>query len=364
MRLWIAPSAFHPHRGGVEEMSLQLARALSAGGDDVVVVTHRHPPELAAREIVEGVEVRRLDFSAPRLDPLALLRFLSQLPAIQRALDALGSPPELINVQCVANQVPHLVLYAGRHRVPFVLSTHGEVVMDADAIFEHSAYMRRALLLAARRASALTACSSWAAEHTAPLAPRFAHARVIPAGVDPAQWSGSPLPEQPILCAWGRHVRQKGFNLAIEAFALLRERVGDARLLIGGGGAETPRLRELAGDGVEFVGPVDRDGVRALLARSRVVVVPSRIEPFGIVALEGLASGRGLVYAAGTGLAEAAGGLGRAADPRDAEALADAMAAELAEPTAAAAGGARAAELSWTLIGERYRALYAELLAQ
>ena len=362
MHIWLAPSAFFPHRGGVEELSLQLARELGRTGDDVLVVTHRHPPELAESETVEGIAVRRVEFTAPRADPLALLRFLRGTWAVQRMLDELVPLPDLIHVQCVSNQLAHLLLYARRHRVPMVLTTQGETAMDAGAIFQRSVYMRLTLRSAARRARTLTACSTWTATQTARLAPRFGGAIVVPNGVDPGQWDVGSLTSQPVLCSWGRHVPQKGFDLVIAAFALLRERIPDARLLIGGDGPETPVLRALAGPGVEFLGTLDREGVRRMLAAARVAVVPSRVEPFGIVALEALAAGRGLVYAAGTGIAEATGGLGRATDAACPHALADAMETEVADPTSAGAGRARAAELSWGRIAGLYRAIYAPLV--
>jgi glycogen(starch) synthase len=363
MRIWLAPSAFFPHRGGVEELSVQLARELGRGGADVLIVTHRHPLELAESETLEGIRVRRVSFTAPRVDPRALPPFLRDTKAIQRTLDEIVPMPDVIHVQCVSNQVAHLLLYGRRHDVPVVVSTQGEVMMDAGAIFARSAYMRLTLRASARRARALTACSAWAATETARLAPRFADATVVPNGVDPAQWDVGPLTSKPVVCAWGRHVPQKGFDLAIDAFSVLRDRIADARLVIGGDGPETPRLRTLAGPGVDFIGPLDRDGVRRLLAASRIALVPSRIEPFGIVALEALAAGRGLVYATGTGIDEASGGLGRSADPRDARALADALEKELAVPTPVEAGKARGVELSWGRVAEHYRQIYDALLS-
>jgi glycosyltransferase involved in cell wall biosynthesis len=359
MRVWLAPSAFWPAHGGVEELTLQLAHSLQRLGNEVLVVTNRHPPSLPAREAVEGIAVERLALDAPRARPRQAARFLLTRPALQRQLDAIAPPvPDLVHIQCPSTQTAPLRRYCARHRVPLVLTSQGEVVMDANQIYQHSLYMRLTLRRAARSAAALTACSAWTAQACVPYAARFASATVIPNGVDPRQWDAGALPEEPVLCAWGRHVRQKGLDLAIEAFALLRFRVPEARLLIGGDGPETARLRALAGDGVEFLGAIDRGGVRAMLSRSRVAVVPSRVEPFGIVALEALAAGRGLVYAAGTGLAEAAGAVGRAVDVADAAALAAAMEAELAAPTPRDAGRARARELSWGVIGERYAELY------
>jgi glycosyltransferase involved in cell wall biosynthesis len=268
--------------------------------------------------------------------------------------------PDVVHIQCPSVQSAPLLLYTRRHRIPLVLTSQGEVVMDANQVYQRSAYMRLSFRCASRAAAALTACSAWTATQCRPYASGFATATVIPNGVDPSQWEVGPRTSEPVLCMWGRHVPQKGFDLAIRAFTILRERLGDARLLVGGNGSETPRLRDMAGEGVEFVGALDRAGVQALLARSRVVVVPSRIEPFGIVALEALAAGRGLVYAANTGLAEAAGALGRPVDVHDPGALADAVEAELENPTETKAGRDRAELLSWSRICERYLDVYGD----
>jgi glycosyltransferase involved in cell wall biosynthesis len=275
MHVWLAPSAFFPHRGGVEEATLQLARELGRRGHEVLVVTNQPSPSLASNAVCEGVEVRRLAFTAPRLRPLQLASFTVSQPRLQASLDALRPRPDVVHVQCASTQTAPLLLYTRRHRLPLVLTSQGETVMDAHQIYQRSLYMRLSFRAAARAAAALTACSAWTAQHCIRYAPRFDSATIIANGVDVSQWDVEPPPSAPVLCAWGRHVPAKGFDLAIAGFALLRQQVSDARLLIGGEGVDTPRLRTLAGDGVEFVGPLDRDGVRALLGASRVAEASS-----------------------------------------------------------------------------------------
>jgi glycosyltransferase involved in cell wall biosynthesis len=335
---------------------------LQVRGHNVRIVTNQHPSSLAQSAVVDGLEVSRLPFTAPSARVADMLRFAARQLPIQRSLDAILPPPDIVHIQCPSVQTAPLALYARRHRIPLVLTSQGEIAMDANRLYERSLYARLTLRVAARAAAALTACSHWTAAECVRYSRRFAHATVIPNGVNVAEWDVGPLTDKPVLCAWGRHVEQKGFDLAIGAFALLRQRIGDARLVIGGDGVETPRLQAMAGAGVEFVGPLDRGGVRALLAQSRVAVVPSRVEPFGIVALETLAAGRGLVYADGTGLAEAAGALGRSVDVHDAAAFATAMEAELLQPCPQAAGRDRAERHSWVVLTERYLRLYAAAL--
>ena len=358
MRVWLAPSAFWPQRGGVEELTWQLGRGLSVRGYEVQVLVNRYPDSLPSHDSVDDLAVRRLRFTAPRANVAAVARFVGSQVGLQQSLDRIRPIPDLIHIQCLSVQVSALIAYARRHRVPVIVTTQGEVAMDEHALYQRSSYMRFVFRVASREAAALTACSAWSLEESRRYAPRFARATIIANGVDPTQWRVAPRTDAPVLCAWGRHVPQKGFDLAIAAFSVLKRRIPEARMLIGGEGKETTRLKTLAGEGVEFVGALDRSGVRSLLECSRVAVVPSRIEPFGIVVLEALAAGRGLVYARDTGAAEAAGDLGRPVNVYDADAFARALECELASPTDADAGRARALAFDWEHICDQYLRLY------
>ncbi|MGY1779782.1 glycosyltransferase family 4 protein [Geodermatophilus sp. SYSU D01036] len=359
MRVWLAPSAFAPHRGGVEEVALRLAQHLQAAGDEVLVVTNRWPLDLPEQDVVEGVDVMRLPFALPAARPSAVLRFFRERRRHVQLLEELKQP-DVVHVHCASSQLPTLGAYTRRRGVRLVLSTHGETAMDAQGLFQHSAFMRWSLRHEATHASALTACSAWAVRATASVAPVFARAEVVLNGVDMGAWPQMPVPEEPVLAAWGRHVPQKGFDLLLRALPLVRQVEPRVRLLLGGAGEEAEHLRSIGVEGVDFVGPLDRPALVAMLRQSRVVVVPSRVEPFGLVAVEALAAGRGLVYARGTGLTEASGGLGRAVDVRNPTALAEALVAELRDPTPAAAGRAWAASLDWSRVAERYRSFYLE----
>ena len=89
----------------------------------------------------------------------------------------------------------------------------------------------------------------------------------------------------------GRLSVEKGVDLLLQALSGIELR---GRIVIAGDGPEGSRLRaeaERNAQPVEFVGRVDRNQVRDLLCRSRLLVVPSRSEPQGVVVLEALASG-------------------------------------------------------------------------
>lgn len=136
----------------------------------------------------------------------------------------------------------------------------------------------------------------------------------------------------------GRLVSEKGVDLLLESLAILRARNLFPGLTIVGGGPELAMLEQLVGklglDGqVTFTGPKRGRELRALLGQHKILVVPSRYdEPFGIVALEGIASGCVVVGSEGGGLPEAIGPCGLTFPNGDAKALAGALASLLNSP--------------------------------
>lgn len=119
---------------------------------------------------------------------------------------------------------------------------------------------------------------------------------------------------------------------------------------------------------VKMLGYRDHPDVLAAMARAAIVVVPSRwAEPFGLVALEALASGAALICAPRGGLPEVAGDAAVYADPeRPAEIAAAIRALAGDEPWRAALGAAgrqRAQSFAVPVIAARLAALRREVLA-
>lgn len=137
----------------------------------------------------------------------------------------------------------------------------------------------------------------------------------------------------------GRLVSDKGVDLLLDALDLLARRGIEPRLTVIGEGPEAPRLHEQAerlgiASRVELVGSKTGDELVELLNRHRILVVPSRYhEPFGIVALEGIACGCVVVGSRGGGLAEAVGACGFTFPNGDVAGLAELLARLLADPT-------------------------------
>jgi glycogen(starch) synthase len=168
----------------------------------------------------------------------------------------------------------------------------------------------------------------------------------------------------------GRLVAEKGFQDAIAALSALPE----AGLAVAGSGRWAPMLRDAAAsagvtDRVRFLGRLEHEALPAHYAAADLVVVPSRYEPFGLVALEAMAAGRPLLAADVGGLAEILppGEPAMRFPPGDAAALAARAGALLDDRglhrRVAEAGRLRAREFGWNGVAARFAELYAGLCA-
>ncbi|HHX86981.1 MAG TPA: glycosyltransferase family 4 protein [Firmicutes bacterium] len=98
----------------------------------------------------------------------------------------------------------------------------------------------------------------------------------------------------------GRLVREKGVQVLLEALPAIREQVPGVRLVIAGRGPYEQELYHLTSrlgleGSVHFAGYIDEESRNQLYASADVAVFPSLYEPFGLVALEAMATGAPVV---------------------------------------------------------------------
>ena len=297
----LVSSSYAPYVGGVEEHVRQVARELQGGGVDVEVWTVDRGESLGTRK-VEGVTVRYLPTPLPAASPGAAIRFLLQLPSAWRHWSAARRrfDPDLLHVHCFGPNGAYALAMARRFGLPLIVTSHGETVADDHAVFSRSALLRTALRRALAVAAQVTAPSQFVIDDL-----RSNHGldggTVVPNGVvlDAPDAPGGAAPAGRYLLGVGRLGRMKGFDLLIDAFARA-ELARDIRLVIAGDGPEQDRLQAEAeklglGDRVEFTGRLDDAAVARAMSGALAVVVPSRMEAFGIVALEAWRSGAPLV---------------------------------------------------------------------
>lgn len=170
----------------------------------------------------------------------------------------------------------------------------------------------------------------------------------------------------------GRLVSDKGVLVLVEALRHLRRRGMTPRLLLVGGGPEEPAvLRAVAGNGladqVVFRGSRTGQDLVDDLNRCRLLVVPSVWqEPFGIVALEGIACGCVVIGSDVGGLPDAIGPCGALFPPGDAAALADLIAQLLSDAARLTAHKKSAAKhlerFTAPAIARRYMEIFEQLI--
>jgi glycogen(starch) synthase len=172
----------------------------------------------------------------------------------------------------------------------------------------------------ARRADALIVCSYYMRGHVADIFDvderRIA---VIPNGIDPSELRPAhdlqslrlkfAEPHEKLVLFVGRLVYEKGFQLALDAMPSVLEGVEDVRFLVAGSGTHEAELREQAerlglSEHGSFLGWIGDDVLHSLYRIADLCVVPSIYEPFGLVALEAMASGCPCIVADTGGLRE------------------------------------------------------------
>jgi glycosyltransferase involved in cell wall biosynthesis len=146
------------------------------------------------------------------------------------------------------------------------------------------------------------------------------------------------LPDRPLIVCVGRLARQKGQDLLIAALPRLLEQVPDALVVLVGDGPDEAVLRSSAPPAVVFAGK--RSDVAKWLIAADVVALPSRWEAgLSLVAMEAMAVGRSIVAFDVAGARAGLAGAGAVVQIGVVPALADALAARLADPAMAAEEG-------------------------
>ncbi len=178
-----------------------------------------------------------------------------------------------------------------------------------------------------------------------PLPPARVH--IIHNGVDPERFRPDPAlgaatrarlgiaPDAPLLLYAGRIEREKGVHVLLRAFATVRERLPQARLLIAGDGSYRAAIAAQLGDGVTMLGALPNEQIPALLAAADLFVLPTLChEGFPMSVAEALASGVPVLASRKGGLVDAVlpGVTGELLPPGDAAALAAAIIAPMTDP--------------------------------
>ena len=376
--------------GGLARHVRKLSEHLVSDGAEVHVLT-RGGGRLPAEEERHGVVVHRVREPPFPKDVNAFVRWVRAMNADMRALGLDLS--ERLDFDLVHS---HDWLVAGaaeavarRFGRPWLVTVHAtEFGRHQGWVQNHpQSHIHAAERKMVRRADRVITCSRYMRSHVARVfGVPSAGVTVIPNGIDPrdlepvvsdldALRARYAAPGERLVLLVGRLVYEKGFHLALDALAPVIRRLGDVRFVVAGTGtAEAELKRQSRRLGLtrhgSFLGWVGDDMLHSLYRVADLCIVPSIYEPFGLVALEAMASGCLCVVADTGGLREVVpsdGTVGLRFPSRDSAALGeileqvlrdDAMREQLVTE-------ARAHVLcfDWGEVATRTAAIYRELVA-
>jgi glycogen(starch) synthase len=320
------------HIGGAEVFSAKLIPALQKRGYELIVVTRQDSPDLPRRDHFKGIPIYRFPILANLTDRAAvagLMLVRRELAQLKRTFS-----PDLIHIQgfTPANVLSHFTT-ASACPTPFVLTLINELSADGSSQEPLRQMLRSADWITAKAVAVLTQARQLVPEI-------IPFSSVIHNGLEEPHRVPESLPMQnPVLLCLGRLVRQKGFDIALKAFATITRRFPNIRMIIAGDGPDrTPLERQAAELGlrqfIDFIGWVGPDQVPGLINTATLVLMPSRWEGLPSVALQASMMARPVVATTVGGLPEVVihRQTGVTVRPEDQAALAEAIVFLLEHP--------------------------------
>ena len=277
-------------------------------------------------------------------------------------------------IHCHSSYPPAYVALAFRKLfdVPVVVRPHGSDVLPGGRI-RSNPRVEKKLKRTLARVDAVIAQGAFLKATVEELGVDPAKVHVIHNGVNLKEFSqGKPFGHhRPYMLGLGNWIPRKGFDVLLRAFAMLRDDAPD--LLLAGRGGEEEKLKTLARElgitqRVRFVGFIQGQPKVDLYRGAMFFVCPSRIEPFGNVILEAMASGLPVVASNIGGNTELVndGERGLLFESENSEALAKAMQIMLESPDQvrrmAEAASRYIETFDWPLATQRYVELYEQLI--
>lgn len=329
--------------GGVQQVTLELAGELRAGGDEVTVVgAGRYASHAPGRDDTTVMAGRPFRVRANRsIVPLTI----SPL-SWGRVRDALAKV-DVIHVH--EPLVPLVGWTALAVDKPMVATFHADPRGWVTSAYRWAPLVGRRL-----RRAAITAVSSTAA---AAIPRSWGQVSIVPNAIDTASYRPPVGRVERRVCFLGRDDPRKGLDLILEAWPAIREQVPSAELKVLGA------RRDDAIPGVEYLGRVSEGEKKRILASSQVYVAPNTGgESFGIVVAEAMAAGCAVVCSDLGAFREVLGGAGRLVPVGDVPRLAGEVGALLRDPEAARTLGdaaiAAVARFDWAVVAAAYRRIY------
>lgn len=375
--------------GGLARHAAYLSRALASKGHRVVVLT-QDASEQPAFELDEGVEVHRLPVHGP--PPRDFVGWVKRLnfAMVERAIHLFASGRRFD----IVHAHDWLAAYAGKTikhglAIPLIATIHATEYGRNNGLHNDlQRYIGNCEWWLTYEAWRVICCSHYMEEEVRRVfqTPKD-KIRVVANGIDPPRPAADPegdaafrarfaAPDEALVFFIGRLVYEKGVHVLLDAVPRILERRPGTRFVIAGEGPLRAELEARAhalgiARRVTFYGYADDNARDRFFRTAQAAVFPSLYEPFGIVALEAMASGTPVIVGRTGGFAEIVrhGANGLHAEPGDAASLADAVVDllstdGLAETLRREALREVRARYAWKSIADQTAGVYEEVLQE
>ena len=283
----------------VGNFELDQAKALTAAGHDVraVAVDVRsplHPRGVGCYEYTaDGIPV--IYCSIPVGNPIPALQEQMSARAMRTALKRLrekGWEPDVVHAHFLSKAYTFSTLPEA-DRFPFVITEHSST-LNSDSV---PSRLQERMRFAYKKADCVLAVGKGLAEHIRQYT--GVEPRIVPNMLDTSVFFWSPRQRHESAFRFvtaGNLYRIKGFDILLDAMALLRDKGMDVRLTLIGGGDEEAALKSRTRrlcleDSVRFTGRLPREQLAAIYRDADAFVLASRGETFGVAYIEAMAAG-------------------------------------------------------------------------
>src|SRR5947199_1398905 len=305
--------------GGISTHVYHLSRALVERGTSVRVITCDFP-NAPSEEIIDGVSVSRVDSGRVPESNFLLWIYHLNSQMISKTIELFETERfDLIHAHdwVVGRAAVELKNRVGLPLIPTIHAT--EIGRGGSLDGEYRRKMRDIERLLVEQSDGIICCSNYMLDQIHYILGAVkTKMRVIPNGGEASRFNNGRQPQliptgvsedRKTILYVGRIVREKGIFTLLDAFEKLRKQGKDVSLVLVGEGPlkedlAKEVLRRKLNDRVKLAGFVDEKKLVSLYNSSDAFVLPSHYEPFGMVALEAMASRVPVVVSDVGGLSE------------------------------------------------------------
>ncbi len=281
MKICMVTEFYLPSVGGIPFHVYYLSKELKKRGHEVTILTSGDRKDNAEKDVV------RIGRGVPVYINGSIARFTLDFSLTTKIKSFfIKNNFDIIHIHGIpAPTLPYMALKYGRGRVVFTFHSYMERSLYYK-IFKNylNKILQNTIKIAVSEAAAF--CTS-----------RYIKGRfyIIPNGIELKEYfpSGEKF-RNPTVLFIGRFEPRKGVTLLMDAIPLIREKINNVKFIMVGTGPLLPLIKKRMKtmEGVEFLGKISEKKKIELLRKSHLLVVPStRGESFGIVLLEGMATG-------------------------------------------------------------------------